>query len=163
MAALTPLQEKLGEVWGLAQAARTVAGTVQGMVDDRALGGTLDRMRAEAEETASRCEQVAGGLEGRKTAVGEKAREARRKALEMSKIYLEGEEEGLSGLEFLVMAEAGEVGHWRILGELSNRAGYRPIVELVEFALPIQERHFQQACDGALSLASQTDPESEES
>src|SRR3981081_1065470 len=108
MAALTPLQEKLGEVWGLAQAPRTVAGTVQGMVDDRALGGTLDRMRAEAEETASRCEQVAGGLEGRKTAGGEKAREARRKAREMSKIYLEGEEEGLSGLEFLVMAEAGE-------------------------------------------------------
>jgi hypothetical protein len=159
VAELTPLEEKLGEVWGLAQAAQAVSTKVERMVDDQGLEQTLSRMHEEARETATRCEQVAGELDGRKTAIGEKAREAKQKATEMSKIYLEGEEEGLSGMEFLVMAEAGEVGHWRILRELNNRAGNELIAALVEFALPIQERHFQQASEGSLTLARQTDPE----
>jgi hypothetical protein len=117
---------------------------------------------AERCHTATRCEQVASQLDGKKTAVGEKAREAKRKASEMSRIYLEGEDEGLSGLEFLIMAEAGEVGHWRILRELNNRAEYRRVAELVDFALPIQERHFQQVSDAALTMARQSNPEEAE-
>jgi hypothetical protein len=163
MAVLTPLEEKLGEVWGLAEAAQAVTTKVRGMVDDESLVQTLSRMHAEARETAMRCEQVAGKLDGKKTAVGEKAREAKRKASEMARTYLEGEDEGLSGFEFLIMAEAGEVGHWQVLRELNSRAGAGQISELVEFALPIQQRHFQQASEGALTLASQTDPEQPES
>src|SRR5256885_1314876 len=158
MAALTPLDEKLGEVWGLAEAARALTAQVQGMVEDQEVRKTLQRMGGEAQETARRCEQAASELAGKKTAVGDKAREAKRKATEMARTYLEGEKEGLSGLELLVMAEAGEVGHWRILRELNRRAGSGEIAGLVDFALPIQERHFQQACDGALALAGQTDP-----
>jgi hypothetical protein len=157
MAELNPLQEKLGEVWGLAEAARSLTATVERMIDDDGLARTLERMRGEAEETAARCEDVAGALKG-KTAVGEKAREAKRKATEMSKVYLEGEDEGLSGFEFLVMAEAAEVGHWRVLRELNARAADPRVRELVDFALPIQERHYQQASEGALALARETDP-----
>jgi hypothetical protein len=116
-------------------------------------------MHGEARETATRCEQVASDLDGKKTAVGEKAREAKQKASEMSKVYLEGEDEGLSGLEFLIMAEAGEVGHWGILRELNGQAGHARIAELVEFALPIQERHLQQVSEAALAIARQTNPE----
>jgi hypothetical protein len=162
MATLTPLEEKLGEVWGLAEAAAAVTDKIEGMVEDQALMQTLRQMGEEARETASRCEQLADQINGKKTAVGEKAREAKRKASEMAKTYLEGENEGLSGFEFLIMAEAGEVGHWKVLRELSSRAGNEKVTQLVDFALPIQERHFEQASDSALTLASQTDPQQTE-
>jgi hypothetical protein len=100
---------------------------------------------------------VAAALNGKKTAVREKASEARRKATEISKVYLEGEDEGLSGFELMVMAEAGEVGHWRVLRELNQSARNREVAALVEFALPIQERHYQEATEGATTLARHTD------
>ncbi len=55
MADLTPLDEKLGEVLGLAQAGQRTTEKVSGMegADDHA--GDLKRMGAEAAETESGC------------------------------------------------------------------------------------------------------------
>lgn len=39
------------------------------------------------------------------------------------------------------MAEAGEVGHWAIVEKFNERAGISSVVELVEWALPVQEEH----------------------
>ena len=57
----------------------------------------------------------------------------------------------------LLWAEAGEVGHWEILGELSQRAGESELEELTGWALPIQERHLAEVRKGSLTLASQED------
>ncbi|HXS33788.1 MAG TPA: hypothetical protein VN758_08470 [Solirubrobacterales bacterium] len=56
------------------------------------------------------------------------------------------------------MAEAGEVGHWAVLGKLNETAGESEISELVEWALPIQERHFADVKDGSLKLAGRKTP-----
>ena len=56
------------------------------------------------------------------------------------------------------MAEAAEVGHWSVLGKLNERASQQELGELVEWALPIQKRHFKEALDGSIELASQEDP-----
>ena len=40
----------------------------------------------------------------------------------MMKTYLDEASDALDGFEFLTMAEAGEVGHWEILGTLNERA-----------------------------------------
>jgi hypothetical protein len=72
--------------------------------------------------------------------------------------YLGDDAEGLDGLEFLVMAEAGEVGHWAILGKLNERGRVRGVGELVDWALPIQERHFNEARECSLQLAAEEDP-----
>jgi hypothetical protein len=56
------------------------------------------------------------------------------------------------------MAEAGEVGHLRIVEKLNERAGNEQVAALVEWALPIQERHFKDALDCSLELAGQEDP-----
>ena len=72
--------------------------------------------------------------------------------------YLGDDAEALDGFEFLTMAEAGEVGHWAILGKLNERAGETKIAELVDWALPIQERHFAAVKDGSLKLAGEEDP-----
>lgn len=160
MAELTVLDSKLAEVLGLAGAARTATEKVQGMLDDdeRDLADRLEQMSKEARQTEERCEQVAGELDGKKTAILDEAREVKQEATEMMRTYLQGEDEALDGFEFLTMAEAGEVGHWKILRTLNEKAGIPAVEELTRWALPIQERHFEGVLEGSLSLASREDP-----
>ncbi len=158
MAELTKLESKLAEVLGLAQAAQGATDKIAGMVEDDSIVKTLQHMHEEAVETEQRCTDVAGELDGKKTAILEKARETKGEATEMMSTYLGDDPEGLDGLEFLVMAEAGEVGHWEILGKLNERAGLDEVGELVDWAVPIQERHFATARQSSLALAAEEDP-----
>jgi hypothetical protein len=160
VAELTNLENKLAEVLGLAQAAQGATDTVKGMFDDEgsSLVTTLTRMHDEAAETEERCTEVAGSLDGKKTAILEKAREVKGEATEMMKTYLAGEDDPLDGFEFLTMAEAGEVGHWKIVQQLNERAGIAEVGELAEWAIPIQERHFDAVLAGSLELAAAEDP-----
>jgi len=159
MAELTTLEEKLGEVTGLAMAAQGAVDKISGLVEDDDLKQTLERMAREARETEERCTQLAEDLDGKKTAVLDKARETKQEATEMMRTYLGSDAEGLDGFEFLTMAEAGEVGHWEILGVLGDKAGKSDVQELVQWAVPIQQRHFDEARQGSLKLASEEDPE----
>jgi hypothetical protein len=158
MAELTVLEEKLGEVLGLAMAAQDSTRKVERLTKDESLAQTLERMREEAEETEERCSAVAEDLDGKKTAVLEKARETKGEATEMMKTYLGDDADALDGFEFLTMAEAAEVGHWSVLRKLNERASQRELGELIDWALPIQQRHFKEALDGSLELAGQEDP-----
>jgi hypothetical protein len=56
------------------------------------------------------------------------------------------------------MAEAGEVGHWEVLGALNGRAGDQRVERLVEWALPIQERHLRDARECSKKMAAAEDP-----
>ncbi len=160
MADLTTLEEKLAEVTGLAGAAQETTKKVEALLDESSLAETLQQMREEAEETESRCVGLADQREGKKTAILEKAQETKSEATEMMRTYLgEGPDE-LDGFEFLIMAEAGEVGHWAILGKLNETAGEDGVQELVDWALPIQERHLTTVRDGSLELAAAEDPAS---
>jgi hypothetical protein len=158
MAELNTLEEKLAEVLGLAQAAQGATEKVEGLVDDDEVAGKLRRMREEAEETESRCTDLADQRDGKKTAILDKAQETKTEATEMMSTYLGSDADGLDGFEFLIMAEAGEVGHWAVLGKLNESASEGPIRELVEWALPIQERHFKDVNECALKLAGEEDP-----
>ena len=139
MATLTKLESKLAEVLGLAQA------------------------RDEAGETQKRCTALAGSFKGKKTAILESARETRHEATEMREAYLGGEDDPLDGFEFLTMAEAGEVGHWSIVAKFNEKAGNEELRKLTDWALPIQQRHLQEALDGSLKLAADEDPDGEAS
>ena len=133
MAELTTLEEKLAEVLGLAQAAQGATEKIEGMVEDEEIVAKLTQMREEAEETERRCTEVADSRNGKKTAILEKAQETKSEA-------------------------TGEVGHWAVLGKLNESAGEDEISGLVEWALPIQERHFADVKDGSLKLAGEKDP-----
>jgi hypothetical protein len=158
MAELTTLEEKLAEVIGLAQAAQGATEKVEGLVDDDEIAQKLQQMRSEAEVTEKRGTDLADSREGKKTAILDKAQETKGEATEMMRIYLGDDADELDGFEFLTMAEAGEVGHWRVLGKLNEKAGESEISELVEWALPIQERHFSEVNECSLTLASAEDP-----
>jgi hypothetical protein len=160
MADLTTLEEKLGEVTGLAAAAQETAKKVLSLLedDDPDLSGTLEKMRAEGEETERRCEAVAGAIDGKKTAILEKAQETKNEGVEMMRTYLGEDSDALDGFEFLIMAEAGEAGHWAILAKVNEKAGDEDLRTLTEWALPLQEAHLETARQGSLELASEEDP-----
>jgi hypothetical protein len=158
MAEITTLEEKLAEVTGLARAAQDTTEKVEGLVDDEKVAESLQRMREEAAETERRCNDLIDGREGKKTAILEKAQETKSEAGEMMSAYLDEESDGLDGFEFMTMAEAGEVGHWAILGKLNEKAGETEIAELVDWALPIQERHLSEVKECSLALAAEEDP-----
>jgi hypothetical protein len=160
MAELTHLEEKLAEVTGLAMAAEAAGGKISKLTEkeDPSLVATLQRMAEEAAETATRCEAVAGNFDGKKTAILEEAREVKKKAADMMSTYLDADADALDGFEFLTMAEAAEVGHWSVLQTMNESAGNEDVRGLVEWALPIQERHFQDVLTGSKKLAAEQDP-----
>src|SRR5512132_3640838 len=143
MAELTALESKIGEVLGLAMAAQSATQKVTKLVEDEGdhgdLAQTLQRMAREAKETEDRTTELASELEGKKTAILEKARETKQEAAEMMSTYLGDDADALDGFEFLTMAEAGEVGHWTVVGAMNENAGHPGVRELVAWGLPIQE------------------------
>ena len=155
---LTALESKLGEVLGLAMAAQGATQRVAKLVDDSQLRQTLERMGREAKETEQRCKDVAGGLDGRKSAVLQKARETKQEATKMMSTYLGRDADALDGFEFLAMAEAGEVNHWAIVEAMNRKAKVAGLAEVVRWAKPIQKRHLDEAMKGSLALATREDP-----
>jgi hypothetical protein len=159
VAELTNLESKLGEVLGLAMAAQGATDKVKKLDDvDGDLAKKLEQMHKEAKETEERATEVAGTLDGKKTAILEEAREVKQKATKMMSDYLDEKPDALDGFEFLTMAEAGEVGHWEILKTLNERARNSQLSELCDWAIPIQQRHFQDVRAGSLQLAAEEDP-----
>jgi hypothetical protein len=159
MAELTNLESKLSEVLGLAMAAQGSTDRVKNLPElENELEQQLERMNDEARETAERATEVASGFEGKKTAILDEAREVKHKATEMMQDYLDRAADALDGFEFLTMAEAGEVGHWEILRTLNERASNTQVQALCEWAIPIQQRHFEDVRKGSLKLAAEEDP-----
>lgn len=160
MADLTVLEEKLAEVLGLAMAAQGTTDEVEKLTEDEELSSKLEQMGQEAKETEERCTALADDLDGKKTAVLDKARETKAEATEMRSTYLGDDADALDGFEFLTMAEAAEVGHWAVLAKLNEKVQDDELQGLIDWALPIQERHFGAVKEGALKLAGEEDPQS---
>jgi hypothetical protein len=160
VAELTKLESKIGEVTGLAMAAQAATKKVITLArsEDDGYATKLQRMHDEAAETEQRCETIAAGFDGKKTAILDEARTTKAKAAEMMSTYLDADSDALDGFEFLTMAEAGEVGHWKVLGELNKQAGNPDVQQLVNWALPIQQRHLEVVFESSASLAGSEDP-----
>ena len=159
MAELARLDDKLGEVLGLARAARNLTGHVGRGIDDRDIVRTLKGIRGESAETARRCDAVVAERDGRKTAIRTRARATSKQARAMMDTYLADDDDPVRALEFLAIAEAEETSHLEILGSLALAAGDEEILAFVEWARPVQERHLADARNAGLVLAAQTDPE----
>jgi hypothetical protein len=160
MAELTKIESKLGEVTGLAMAAKSATGKVVTLArkEKSDLVPLLEQMQAQAAETQERCQELAGRFDGKKTAILEEARKTKDKGSSMLEIYLDEDSDVLDGFEFLTMAEAGEVGHWEVLEQMATSAGRDDVAELVGWALPIQRGHFDTARSTSASLAASEDP-----
>lgn len=125
------------------------------MADVNTLEEKLAEVLGLAQAAQGATEKVEGLLDDDEI---KQARETKQEAEEMMSTYLGDDADGLDGFEFLTMAEAGEVGHWAVLGKLNESAGEDRVRELVDWALPIQERHFQTVKECSLTLAASEDP-----
>ena len=153
MADLTPLDEKLAEVLGLAQAAQDATTKVAAMEGADPFKGRLEGMGQEAVETERRTDAYVSNLDGRKTAIREMAAETKAEAKQMMATYLAEENEALDGFEFLTMAEAGELGHWEIVKTMADTLGETEVSSLAEWAVAVQARHFETVRKTSLELA----------
>jgi predicted Rossmann-fold nucleotide-binding protein len=160
MAELTRLDEKLAEVLGLAQAAQIATKKVATLARQEKQTELLELMQQMGDQGAKieqRCDVVAGGRDGLRTAIAKKARETKAEVNGFMKTYLE-DAEALDGLEFLSMAEAGEMAHWEILATLNETANDRDVAGLVKFAVPLQRDHVTAVREHSLRLAADEDP-----
>jgi hypothetical protein len=161
LAELTNLESKLGEVVGLAMAAQAATKKVATLAraDKRTgLVAMLEKMNAEAKEAEERGKAVADTFEGKKSAILGEARDVKKKGAEMMSTYLDADSDSLDGLEFLTMAEAGEVGHWEILAHFNKRVRHPGVKELTTWGLPIQKRHLTDVRASSLQIADTEDP-----
>ena len=160
MAELTTIDEKLGEVIGLAMAAKGATDKVAKLLDDETCLKSVRKMHDDAAKVEEMGTELISSekFAGKKTAILDKARETKQEAVEMMTTYLGDDADGLDGFEFLTMAEAGEVGHWKVVEKLNEQLGDRDIKELTDFVVPLQEQHFAMTLEGSLVLAGQEDP-----
>jgi hypothetical protein len=101
----------------------------------------LARMKRQAEETERRTDELVDTLEGRETAIREKARDEVRGDGHDEDLP-QWEEEALDGFEFLSMAEAGPC-HWEIVDTIAETAGEREVKQLADWAVPVQCEHVE--------------------
>jgi len=149
---LTPLQEKLGEVHGLALATPSVVARVEGRVDDEALRAELRALEVDGRDVQKRCARVAAAWgEEAYWDVLAHAAYVERKAGALANAWFKAGTDAVQAYELLAMAEAGEVAatlSLRVLGE-----GDAEVAELAAWALAVQERHLQTALDGCVRAA----------
>ena len=159
MAELTNLETKLGEVIGLAMAAQVSIDRITKLAkNEKPLLQQLKRMRAEAAAAEKGGTRLATTFDGKKSKILAEARSVKKKGGEMLKTYLDRDADALDGMEFMTMAEAGEVGHWQVLEQLNKKAKHPGIRDLTRQQLPIQKRHLKEALAASSALAAAEDP-----
>ena len=155
MAELTTLDEKLAEVLGLAQAAQVATKRVATLARKQKETELLELMNGMGDEAArveQRCDVAAGTRDGMKSAITKKARETKAELTGFMKTYLE-DAEALDGLEFLSMAEAGELCHWEIVEKMSETIGAGDVQQLATWAVGVQREHVETVRRASLWLA----------
>jgi ferritin-like metal-binding protein YciE len=143
------LEEQIGEVLGLEMAAQKAVEELSSkeLLDKRGLKGKLQDMKKEAGDHQRRIEQVMQGLsesEGLdQQSIRQNAEEASQKASQMMQTYLGEDPDTLDALEFLCLAEGGEVTHYEVLNELAKEVKNKKFASEVKSILREEKRHLQ--------------------
>ena len=119
------LEQKLGECLGLEMAAQKAVQELssKGLLNKRGMQSKLENMQKEAGNHQSKLEQIIEKLSGSldPATIQEAAQETEHKASEMMKIYLGEDPDSSEAIEFLCLAEGGEVTHYEVLGAIVKK------------------------------------------
>ena len=116
-------------------------------MDKRGLKGKLQNMKKEAGDHQRRIEQVmqavseSEGLD--EQSIRQNAEETSQKASQMMQTYLGENPDTLDALEFLCLAEAGEVTHYEVLDELAKKVKDKKFASEVKSILREEKQHLQ--------------------
>jgi ferritin-like metal-binding protein YciE len=143
------LEEQIGEVLGLEMAAQKAVEelSAKGLLEKREVKGKLQGMKKEAGNHEKRIGQVmqrlaeSEGLD--QQSIREHAEETSQKASQMMQTYLGENPDTLDALEFLCLAEAGEVTHYEVLDELAKKVKDKKFASEVKSILREEKQHLQ--------------------
>ena len=149
MAEKERLEEQIGEVLGLEMAAQKAVEELssKGLLDQGGLKGKLQGMKQEAADHQKRIEQVMQGVsesEGLdQQSIRQNAEETSQKASQMMQTNLGEDPDTLDALEFLCLAEGGEVTHYEVLDELAKEVKDKKLASEVTSILREEKQHLQ--------------------
>jgi ferritin-like metal-binding protein YciE len=141
------LEEQIGECLGLERAAQKAVEELnsKGLLAEYA--HKIEGMKEEAtghEQKLEELIQTVSESEGLDSSGIEKnANETVQKATEMMKTYLGNDPDTLDALEFLCLAEGGEVTHYEVLGKLAGEVKDKKFGTRVRSILSQEKKHLQ--------------------
>src|ERR671914_2959754 len=126
MVEVQKIEEQIGEALGLEIAAQKAVQELssKGLLEKRGIKGKLQGMKSEAAGHQKKIEKLmervseSEGLS--QDNIRQHAEEASQKASQMMQTYLGEDPDTLDALEFLCLAEGGEVTHYEVLSEVAK-------------------------------------------
>ncbi|MFL6412804.1 MAG: hypothetical protein ACJ71K_16390 [Nitrososphaeraceae archaeon] len=143
------LEKKIGEAVGLEMAAQKAVDELssKGLLDVGEMKSKLERMRKEANNHQMQLEQLAQKLsesEGLDTSnIQDTAKETEEKASEIMKTYLGENPDSSEAIEFLCLAEGGEVVHYEVLSAMAKNIKNRQFSAKVKSILEEEQKHLK--------------------
>jgi hypothetical protein len=146
---LEKVEEQIGEVLGLEMAAQKAVEelTAMGLLNKRGLKGKLKGMKNEAATHQKKIEKIMQSIsesEGlNEDSIREHAEETSQKVSQMMQTYLGEDPDTLDALEFLCLAEGGEVTHYEVLGEVAKELNEKKLIAEVKSILKEEREHLK--------------------
>jgi rubrerythrin len=143
------LEKKIGEAVGLEMAAQKAVDELssKGLLDVGEMKSKLERIRKEANNHQMQLEQLAQKLsesEGLDTSnIQDTAKETEEKASEIMKTYLGENPDSSEAIEFLCLAEGGEVVHYEVLSAMAKNIKNRQFSAKVKSILEEEQKHLK--------------------
>lgn len=143
------LEQKIGEAIGLEKGAQAAVEelSAKGLLDKGGIKDKLQSMKKQAGSHQSNLEvfvQALSESEGLSSMnIQEAAQETEQKAAEIMKIYLGENPDSSEAIEFLCLAEGGEVTHYEVLNALTKGVKNKKFGTKVKAILAEEKRHLQ--------------------
>jgi rubrerythrin len=148
MANLQKLEQKIGEALGLEKAAQVAVEelSAKGLLDEGGMKDKLQNMKKQANTHQANLEELIPALESEGIGsenIQKAAQETEQKAAEMMKTYLGEDPDSSEAIEFLCIAEGGEVTHYEVLSALTKGVKNKKLATKVKSILAEEKRHLQ--------------------
>jgi ferritin-like metal-binding protein YciE len=143
------LEEQMGECLGLERAAQKAVDELEsrGLLEKPGLKSKIMGMREEAGGHESKLESVIRDVVESEDldndTIEEHAGETVEKATDMMKTYLGEDPDTLDALEFLCLAEGGEVTHYEVLSKFVPKVKNKKFATAVKSILAEENRHLK--------------------
>jgi ferritin-like protein len=148
MTNLQKLEQKIGEILGLEKAAQVAVEdlSAKGLLDEGGMKDKLQTMRRQANNHQAKLEELIPDLESEGLSsenIENAAQETEQKATEMMKTYLGEDPDSSEAIEFLCLAEGGEITHYEVLNAMTKGVKNKKFRSKVKAILAEEKRHLQ--------------------
>jgi hypothetical protein len=149
MADKQKLEQKIGEAIGLEKAAQVAVEelSAKGLLDEGGMKDKLQTMKKQASNHQMNLEsfiQTLSESEGLSPEnIQTTAQETEQKAAEIMKTYLGDDPDSSEAIEFLCLAEGGEVTHYEVMSAMTKGVKDKKFASKVKSILAEEKRHLQ--------------------